>query len=100
MNEFISEKAIQLVHLYNEYSDVGTATASITSLDERGRDVIVIQKPDHGSSSTKTHFSLDKKLFLEYYELSENGCFVLFTMKEQYKILARKYSKAMKILED
>lgn len=89
----------ELITLSEDFSNIGTVTASITSLDERGRSVVVLRQPHMGSEKGKS-YSLYREKFLKYYEFSEDGgCFSLFRLKEEYKKEAQKHIRAMEIFQ-
>lgn len=91
----------ELINLYENFPQVGTITASTTSLDERGKNCYRIQSSKYGSSDNERCTVL-KNDFLEWYKFNNDigGCFVLYEMKDKYKKLAEKHIKALEILLD
>lgn len=91
----------KLITLYTHYVYVGSAVASVTSLDGGGRRVIGIRAPNMGSTSGEL-FDITPEEFKEYYEFNDgsSGCFVLYRLKNTAIELAKKHKKCLKILEE
>lgn len=88
----------ELVMLYEKFHTIGTITASITSLDGSGTEIIVLRATNYGSSEGES-YSLDRKKFFEVYQLAKHGCFNLYEMKKEYLDKAAKYVECLKILD-
>lgn len=87
-----------LVRLYNDFMTVGSVSASVSSLDERGRSIVVITAPMMGSSNSPIRMSLDRKDFFRYYTTDECYNFNLFRLKEEWRLVAERHKKALEIL--
>jgi len=88
----------RLIYLYNNMKSVGTVTASITSLDERGSRIVMLQAPNMGSSNNEK-IELDRKEFETYYEYSNEGCFTLYKMYKSWQDIAERHIQALALLE-
>ena len=90
-----------LVYLYKNFLDIGTVTASTSSLDEMGENVVVIQAPNMGSSDNEK-YSIDRDLFNTYYKYNNDccGCFILFSMRREWKLIAERHLEALEVLTD
>ena len=89
---------IELIKLNRDFSRVGTITASVTSLDERGRSVVIIRPPAMGSVDKENVTSIDRDKFHKYYTMEDCCGFTLYEMKDYWKKQAQKHAEALELL--
>ena len=50
----------ELIKLYEEFSTVGSAVASVTSLDERGRSIVGLMPPNMGAVNRDKYIAISR----------------------------------------
>lgn len=88
----------ELIRLYDDFSTVGTITASVSSLDERGRCIIGIRPPAMGGVHKEKYMGIEKSKFYKYYTTEDCYSFNLYRLKEEWIEVAFKHKKALEYL--
>ena len=88
----------ELIKLYEEFSTVGSAVASVTSLDERGRSIVGLMPPNMGAVNRDKYIAISRDRFNEYYTTDNCYGIVLYRLKKDWVELAKRHKKALEVL--
>lgn len=87
----------ELISLYKDFCIVGSVQATVTSLDERGRNIVILKEA--GVRSDPKTYCLNQEKFYKYYvPYTGSGSFSLFEMDPKYVEKAKKHIEALKLL--
>ena len=71
----------ELINLCTDFKRIGTVTGSVSSLDERGRDVVILRKPAMGGIDSKSSIAISRTKFKDYYTQDNAYGFNLFALQ-------------------